>query len=90
MSYWKIFPIYIKNTVSELIKRGFITDSSGRNVSVTRGYLTSDHSLVGAVKMEDFAIALSNGIRPLNNSKLFRKWMEAHFGRDVLEVHITA
>ena len=40
--------------------------------------------------MEDFAIALSNGIRPLNNSKLFRKWMEAHFGRDVLEVCINS
>ena len=36
--------------------------------------------------MNDFAIAVSSGIRPLNNSKLFRKWMEAHFGRDVLEV----
>ena len=53
---------------------------------MTRGYLTSDRSLVGAVKMEDFVIAVSNGIRPLNNSKLFRKWMEANFGRDVLEV----
>lgn len=64
-------------------------DRHGFRVGVARGYLSSDAELVGAVKMDDLYLALSDGIRPLNSSKLFRKWMESHFGRTVKEVGVA-
>jgi len=38
--------------------------------------------------MDTFYIALSDAIKPLNTSKLFRKWMDLHFSRKVVEVGI--
>ncbi len=75
--------------VSAILKAG-LADRHGHRVNVTRGYLTSDGELVGVVKMESFYVALSDGIRPLNSSKLFRKWMESHYGKDILEVGVAS
>lgn len=71
-----------------MLKTGLF-DRHGSRVSVTRGFLTSDIQLAGAVKIKTFYLALSGGIHPLNSSKLFRRWMESHYGKDVLEVGVT-
>lgn len=71
--------------VSSVLRTGLL-DRNGTRVRVARGFLTSDGQLAGAVKMKNYYIALSNGIRPLNSSKFFRKWMETRLGRAVLEV----
>lgn len=65
-------------------------DRHGTRVRVARGYLTSDGQLAGVVRMEGFYLALSNGIHPLNSSKLFRKWMESHYGRHIREVGVAS
>lgn len=64
-------------------------DRFGSPVGVACGYLSSDAELAGGVKMDGFYLAVSDGIRPLNSSKLFRKWMESHFGREVMEVGVV-
>ena len=71
--------------VSSILKVGLV-DRHGHHVNVTRGYLTSDGEVVGVVKMESFYVAVSDGIRPLNSSKLFRKWLESHYGKAIAEV----
>lgn len=80
--------IFLSFPVTSLLRRGLL-DRDGSYVGITRGYLTSDKELAGAVKMDTFYLALSAGIRPLNSSKLFRKWMESHFGRNVVEVGVA-
>lgn len=71
------------------ILRVGLQDKHGAQVRVARGFLTSDSQLAGAVKMKDFFLALSAGIHPLNSSKLFRKWMESHYGRSIREVGVA-
>ena len=73
------------NSVNDVLKNG-LSDKYGTNISITRGFLTSDDTLVGAVKFEDFAVVLSEGIRLINNSRLLRKWMDSHFPNGVVEV----
>lgn len=63
-----------------------LTDHHGNNVSVTEGYLTTDSKLVDGVKMVGLSLALSEGIRPTNTSKLLKKWMDSKFSRKVEEV----
>ena len=74
--------------MSSVLRSGLV-DLHGSPVSVARGFLTSDNKLFTGVKMRTFFIATSQGIRPLNSSKLFRKWMESRYGRSVLEVSPT-
>ena len=76
------------SVVTSILGRGLV-DQHGTHVGVTRGYLTSDTTLAGGVRMETFFLALSDGIRPLNSSRRFRKWMDSHFGREVLEVGVA-
>ena len=73
------------HAVTSILKNGLV-DHHGKAVAVTRGFLTSEENLHGAILMDKFHIALSDGIRPLNTSKLFRKWMDTHFSRKVVEV----
>ena len=40
---------------------------------------TNDSSVVGTVRMEDFVIVVSSGIKSTNSSGQLLKWMEAHF-----------
>lgn len=74
--------------MTSILRTGLL-DKHGSEVGVTRGFLTSDSQLAGAVKMKSFYLALSNSIHPLNSSKLFRKWMESHYGRDIREVGVA-
>ena len=74
--------------MTSILKEGLL-DKHGSRVSVARGFLTSDSQLAGAVKMKSFFLALSPSIHPLNSSKLFRKWMESHYGRNVTEVGVV-
>ncbi len=63
-----------------------MTDRHGNNVSVTEGYLTTDGSLVGGVSLERVGLAISDGIKPSNTSKLLRKWVDTHLNIQVYEV----
>ena len=83
-----LYTTFILCAVSALLKVGLV-DRHGHHANVTRGYLTSDGEVVGVVKMEGFHLAVSNGIHPLNSSKLFRKWMESHYGKAVVEVGVA-
>ena len=74
--------------VSSILRSGLL-DRFGSPVGVACGYLSSDTELAGGVRMGNFYLAVSDGIRPLNSSKLFRKWMESHFGREVMEVGVA-
>lgn len=75
-------------SVDTVLKSG-LSDNHGSNYSVTTGYFTSDGTLAGAVKFEDFAVVVCDAIRPINNSRLIRKWMDSHFPNGVLEVFIV-
>jgi len=68
------------------VLKGIIRDSEGRNISATRGFLTSNGNLLGAVKMADFAILTSDGFGLANNSGLIRRWSQIQFKRNISEV----
>ena len=40
---------------------------------------TNDSGIVGTVRMEDFVIVVSSGIKSTNSSGQLQKWMERHF-----------
>lgn len=83
-----VYSVVFLPPVTSILRRG-LSDRAGAYVGVTRGFLTSDKNLAGVVRMGRFYLALSDGIRPLNSSKRFRKWMEAHFGKEVVEVGVA-
>lgn len=51
---------------------------------------TNDSSVLGAVKMENFVIVMSKGIKSSDDNQHFKKWMEAHFQGNFTSVDVKS
>jgi hypothetical protein len=72
--------------VSLVLKQG-ITDDSGERIPVTRGYLTNDSKVVGAVRMEHLMLVVGPSVTH-NNSQQLHTWMKSRFHGNLTAVEV--
>ncbi|CAI8026125.1 N-acetylglucosamine-1-phosphotransferase subunits alpha/beta, partial [Geodia barretti] len=72
--------------VSLVLKQG-ITDDSGERIPATRGYLTNDSKVVGAVRMEHLMLVEGSAVTH-NNSQQLHTWMKSCFHGNLTSVEV--